>query len=287
MKSVAPRKWRSVDRFVPDFEPPAPFKTRPENIRHRKLAPQPRHDPNLRLPASILLLVFLALGWIPTQRLGAQPPGVPGTERDAPPGEGRIESPGATRDEEVYLWYPERPLEPRDFRGKVPDERPLEEPRIEAYSHTELRYQFDARTRGRAGRYTSELTSITVHALLDRSQSWNAQPQSLELLDHHQGHFDLTEITAREAERQLRAMIRPPRRLTGRGRTEPEAIRDLERQIQEHLAGHVESLKRDIDYFDQITRYGTLPDMEARERHKQKQLLERSAESRRSSSSPP
>jgi hypothetical protein len=205
----------------------------------------------------------------------------------APSGDEDIVSPGSTRDEEVYLWYSERPLEPRDFRGKVPEERPLEEPRIEAYSHTELRYHFDSRTRGRAGRYTAELANIAVHALLDRSQSWNAQPDDLRLLDHHQGHFDLAEITAREAERQLRALTRPPRRLVGRGRSEPEAIRDLDRQIQEHFAGHVESLKRDIEYFDQITRYGTLPDMEARERQKQKQLLERSAELRRSPSATP
>jgi hypothetical protein len=174
-----------------------------------------------------------------------------------------------------YLWYTQRPLEVGDFRGDVPDKRPLEEPRIEAYSHIELRYSYQVATRRRGTRWRVELADVEVHALFHRGKSWNAQPTYAPLLDHHQGHFDLAELVAREAQRQLRQGTRPPRQLMGQGASEREAAEDLERQIQRQLAGHVESLERDIDYFDQIPRYGTLPDIEARERQKQQELLRR------------
>lgn len=175
-----------------------------------------------------------------------------------------------------YLRYEERPLEAADFRGMVPETRPLEEPRIEAYSYTDLHYEFRSRARRRGNRWTVELVDVVIRALFHRTRSWNALPDDARLLDHHQGHFDLTELAAREAERQVKPSSRPARPLIGRGRNEGEAMKDLEQQIQRHVAGHLESLKRDIEYFDQITRYGTLPDIEARERQKQKQLLERS-----------
>lgn len=220
-----------------------------------------------------------AIGWLPlTCCLAMMLPcaGQEGRVSESGRSPGDAKETASTGGEDPYLWYVDRSLEPQDFWKEVPEKRPLEEPRIEAYSHTELRYRFESQTRRRGSRYTADLMSISVHALFDRSQSWNAQPGDLRLLDHHQGHFDLAEIAAREAERQLRLLTRPPQRLIGRGMSEPEAVRDLDRQIQEHLAGHAESLKRDLEYFDQVTRYGTLPEVEARERQKHKQLLERS-----------
>lgn len=173
------------------------------------------------------------------------------------------------------LRYGERPLKSSDFRAPVPDERPAIEPRIEAFSHTEVRYQYQLRTRRRSGRWQAEIQSIDVEAVFIPEKSWNAQPGDARLLDHHQGHFDLAQIAALAVQSELDHLQRARRLPVGRGTSEASAQADLEMQIARLVRGHTDALQRDHDYFDQITRYGTLADVEARERQQQQETLRR------------
>jgi len=174
------------------------------------------------------------------------------------------------------LDHAERPLRADDFRARVPDDRPRGEPPdelpIAAYSETDIRFRFDSRTRLAGRESVTRLTRIVFSAVVDRSRSWNAAPDDPSLLDHLQGHFDLTRLAAYDAQDAVRRrMASTP--FEGRGSTERAAIEDLKRRILDECRSVREELAKDRAYFDKRTRYGTDRGIEREERNRQKERL--------------
>lgn len=179
--------------------------------------------------------------------------------------------PPAARPENV-LRYGERALQADDFQAAVPDKRPVEDPRAEAYSHTSIRYHYQARETRRRRQVELQLTGIKLYAVFERAQSWIALPEAPDLLEHHEGHFDLTHIAALQAQIDFQNLIRtmPP---TGRGKTELEARRDLDAQLQNAVDRYRAEWEPEHRYFDERTRYGTDAIAERKERDKQRAKL--------------
>jgi hypothetical protein len=177
-------------------------------------------------------------------------------------------------EDSVWLRYGERALRGDDFQAPVPEQPPELETPIHAYSETEVRYEIQRNVVGRRGRMRAQLTAIDIFAVLVKDKSWNKKPQDTGLLDHHQGHFDLTQIAAYELQLELREALQKERlSLVGEGKSEPEATQDLLKKIEKRMATRIAELVHEHRYFDIETRYGTNAEVERSQREKQKDKL--------------
>jgi len=168
--------------------------------------------------------------------------------------------------------YGERPLKGTDFLAPVPNERPVENPRAEAYSHTEVQFTFNYRATRRGGKFRAQLKDIQFFSIFVCEKSWNALPNDSQLLDHHEGHFDITQIATLQLQIAWREKT-AQEKMVGEGKDEQSAVGDLEKKIKEELHGLDATLQREHQYFDEGTRYGTDPEKEMVARKRQKKRL--------------
>src|SRR5262245_29424211 len=101
------------------------------------------------------------------------------------------QAPGQTADDETskVRRYDQGPMTAEDFAAEVPADRG---PR-QASTYSRIRYNFQYR--GTISGKTTRImaTQIESFAVLMPAKSWNAAPMDAALLDHEQGHFDLTQ----------------------------------------------------------------------------------------------
>ncbi len=185
----------------------------------------------------------------------------------------------------ALLDHGERALRFDDFQAAVPEELPKGEPPDElpimAYSHTVVSYRFEAQTSKVRGKYRAQLKQITFTAVFDRTKSWNALPEDRRLLEHHQGHFDLARIGAYQAEADITERMRRDRAaFQAESATAQGALDELDKKIAHACRALEEEFKREHEYFDVRTRYGTLEDLEREERAKQQERLRKHAADR-------
>jgi len=170
------------------------------------------------------------------------------------------------------IRYGERALKGTDFLAPVPNERPVEDPRAEAYSHTEVHFTFHYRATRRNGKVRAQLSDIEFFSLFLCEKSWNALPNDPQLLEHHEGHFDITQIATLQLQLAWREKI-AQEKIIGEGKDEQTAAGNLEKKIKEELHGLDATLQREHQYFDEGTRYGTDPEKEMAARMRQKKRL--------------
>ena len=165
--------------------------------------------------------------------------------------------------------YEDGPLMQRDFLGR-PEEgsirRAFTIPRI----HWTMRYQFDKKT---SGSVVVNATEITVWAIIVKTESWSRPNLDTVLLDHEQGHFDITHAAALEARLKIRQLEIQRRMPAGRGADVSAAVADLRRQIAELIAPiHDASIVRQRDY-DSETDHGNKGDRQKEARAAQRAVL--------------
>jgi len=94
------------------------------------------------------------------------------------------------------------------------------------------------------------------------AKSWNRRPGDLRLLDHEQGHFDLTYIAALQA----RLHFARERRISNTAANSDEAIRRLEDDIQREMQRFVDAVLIEHEKYDRITRHGLDPQTQQQQR---------------------
>jgi len=99
--------------------------------------------------------------------------------------------------ERILRPYDKGPLAPREFTGPVPDAARDGRLQRQAYTRTDLRYDYRYNYTIAGDVFEVELSEIRVAASFVPQESWLALPNDVRLLDHEQGHFDLAEIQAR------------------------------------------------------------------------------------------
>lgn len=184
------------------------------------------------------------------------------------------QEPQATRTEPRFLPYEQGPLTWEHFQGPVPEVRPRTGGlRSLAYTDTDIRFdaRYEAKTAARET--TISLTDVRVRAVFLIDRSWSVRKTDRTLLDHEQGHFDVTQIHALQLELALLKGIREGKPLTGRGRRGDEAIADLRKQLLAVIgAGSDRAAAAQKDY-DLLTRQGTAGLKQREQRGRQRQLL--------------
>ncbi len=169
--------------------------------------------------------------------------------------------------------YAEGPLTIADFTGKAPDPLPASGGiTMVASTRCQVNYNYRYRTSGREKRWTAMITELEIANYIEQSQSWNMRPESARILDHEQGHFDISEIGARRA-RDKMAALRTSGKLVGVGRDEATAKRVLEGLIGSTMKEINDQTNDEQKEYDRVTRHGIDADAQADERRKQLERL--------------
>ncbi len=170
--------------------------------------------------------------------------------------------------------YADGPLTPADYRQKAPDEPPSASVYpLRAMTYVGIRYTSEYRwDEKRRGETEARVTVINVFSVVDRTQSWIRQPGDLRLLDHEQGHFDIAEADARQAQEKLDAEIKA-RQIVGHGRDEQSAKSDLERRLQARMQEVFDADMKVQKEYDRVTDHGRAFTAQAEQRRLQKEAL--------------
>ena len=164
-----------------------------------------------------------------------------------------------------YRNYADGPLTAKDFRAPIPGF--VEFRGQKALTTTDFRYDFQYRLYRSRRLTTARLSSIDIRAVVIPSQCWNREPENSRLMDHEQGHFDLTYIAALRA----RLDFSTSKSLAGGGVNDEQAIKDLRQQLDRRFRLLREELRSAHVEYDEITRHGAAlgPQREQRDRQKQ------------------
>jgi hypothetical protein len=155
------------------------------------------------------------------------------------------------------------PLTAADFAAPAPADRGG---RL-ASTHTGFDYTFKYRgtTTDKGVRLVA--TEFNVRAAVVPGKSWNLAPADARLMDHEQGHFDITELHARNWRRQAADQI-ARQALVGEGATQDAAYRALQERFEAELRSINKVWEAEQILYDKETDHGRRPDIQVRWRQR-------------------
>lgn len=185
----------------------------------------------------------------------------------------------AAEDAPATRSYADGPLTVDDYRA----EPPADSGRLLAITTTDLTYQAQHRYAVSNRKATAYLTEITVDAVVMPDKSWIKRRSDKRLLDHEQGHFDLTMIAALRARLHF-AQRSQVAKLTTTGATREEAVASLQTRIEREMRKFFDELFAVQQEYDRATTHGTVPDVQTQHRRQQRETLKELTEKLKKSS---
>jgi hypothetical protein len=173
--------------------------------------------------------------------------------------------------------YADGQLAPADFRAAVPEPQPVKDGvKLRAMTDVEIRYttryRWDEPT---PGKVSARLTRFDCQAVLLLEKCWNKEPDDLRLLDHEQGHFDITEINARRAQKRFDQLI-TDQGLLGYGSDERSAVADLDKKVHDEMQKIFDRERDEQIKYDRATNHGRSFAAQAKQRAAIDKLLKES-----------
>jgi len=166
--------------------------------------------------------------------------------------------------------YRSGPLTAADFRCPPPNPVPQKNGvYLSAMTYTSLRYSTRYRWHDLpSGEIEARLIHFEIVAEVDRQHSWTTRPTDERLLDHEQGHFDVTEIWGRKIQKKFNDWIADGA-IVGTGADKAAAIADLNQRVDRRVQDLLDQEHKAQDQYDIATRHGTNHKAQADERQKQ------------------
>jgi len=166
--------------------------------------------------------------------------------------------------------YGNGPLTAADYRCPPPNPVPQKNGvALAAMTYTSIHYNIRYRWKeAKSKKVEARLTIFDVTAEVDRRQSWNTRLTDDRLLDHEQGHFDLTELWARRIQKKFNDLISAGA-IVGHGADEATAVADLDQQVDTRVQELLDLEHKEQDQYDITTHHGTFHKSQADERQKQ------------------
>jgi hypothetical protein len=161
--------------------------------------------------------------------------------------------------------YSTGPLTPADYQRSPPDDRQG----LDALTTTDIRYSYNYQVRGTQRRSAAYLTDLSVDAVVLPSKSWTTRPSDRRLLDHEQGHFDITHITSLQARLELARMKKKGQRLYATGATSEAAIDGLKQKTEGFMQPYFDALLKQHHEYDRVTNHGLRRAAQAEQRREQ------------------
>ena len=153
--------------------------------------------------------------------------------------------------------YGDGPLTDADFKGKTPTEGELANSPFQAFLFVDITWSSQYRTFGRGRVFTALLTQFQATAVCNPAKSWNhAGKKRPDLLDHEQGHFDITQIHAQRLELRMRKLLAAKKPPSGTGESEEASIEALNALLdKEAKEAKAVSDQENVEY-DRLTAHG-------------------------------
>jgi hypothetical protein len=166
--------------------------------------------------------------------------------------------------------YRDGPLTAADYRCPPPNPLPQKNGvQLSAMTFTSLHYNTRYRWREvQPEKFEARLTSFDIVAEVDRRQSWTTRPTDERLLDHEQGHFDVSELNARRIQKKFNELTSSGG-IIGRGSDEASSIADMNQQVESRVHDFLDQERKQQDQYDITTHHGTYHKSQAEERQKQ------------------
>ncbi len=163
--------------------------------------------------------------------------------------------------------YRDGPLTANDFQAE-PD--PAQS--YTAWTQTHFRHRYNYRFLTKSGETVVTLSEIEVWGVVARDKSWNRRLRDAVLMDHEQGHFDLTQIYALAAQASLQKRIDKGPALQTRAKTKAEAVQRLEARVLEVMQPYITDSIAAHSQYDKATSNGNdvIAQAEARRDHKRR-----------------
>ncbi len=168
--------------------------------------------------------------------------------------------------------YDKGPLTPEDFRAKVPAAESGNKTHAFVTTNISFQYGYELAPRGAGG--VAKLTNIDMFAMVLPEDSWNPNPKDAMVLDHAQGHFDITAIFAGRVLLGLVQKMRRGQAPQGVGASAAAATADLEKKLQAAIQDVSKELTQAQVRYDTVTRHGADAAAQQRERRQQRSELD-------------
>ncbi len=137
---------------------------------------------------------------------------------------------------------------------------------------TDIRFQLEYHYTTNADGVEAKLIAIDIYAAFATDKSWLAR-RNASALDHEQGHFDITQVFALEAQLAMKKQLADGKTLVGRGEDVAAAFADLQNKVAEHLKPVYDRTAVAQSQYDQQTDNGAHPANQAAHRKRQIELL--------------
>jgi len=168
-------------------------------------------------------------------------------------------------DDAATRSYSEGPLKLDYFQASPPSDTGG----LDAVTTSDIRfnYNYQARiTRGRASAYATELT---IDAVVIPSKSWIRLRSDARLMDHEQGHFDITYIAALRARLEAAKLAKKGQRFIATGASPEAAIDLLGQKVQRFVQPFIDAAKARQREYDVLTKHGRVRTAQADQRREQ------------------
>lgn len=164
--------------------------------------------------------------------------------------------------------YTNGPLTLADYSSK-PSDAPAG---FGAMTDTELRYHAEYEFAAGPGGVTCQVKKLICYAVLAHKTTWADPNRIRELLDHEQGHFDITYKHALLASKALNPKV--ARRQLRASAVTAELARDLlAKALDAEIRPYSERGKAENKAYDEATRHGSLAEAQTEWRERQKEEL--------------
>lgn len=185
--------------------------------------------------------------------------------------------------------YGDGPLTAEDFVGDVPELRIINGITMRSNVFTDVRYTYQCDGRNLPnGKFEVRLTQAEVFAIVDRRKSWNAAPEDAALMDHEQGHFDISALTAARLQARFDRLIKD-KSLRVMGADRAAALQEMEKKVAAQMDELRQTWRDEQATYDRETVHGAdfRKQAEFRRQHREMlELLKREAEKRKSEAPP-
>lgn len=171
---------------------------------------------------------------------------------------------GLVDEKDAYRRHQDGPLKRAEFKAKPPNSGRA------AYTRTDLRFTYRTKFTRVGNSVLIRLTESDVYAIFIPEESWMRKSAPDDLMDHEQGHFDLTEIYALKAQHAIQLKHRS---YSLTGDTKSECEKKLQARMKEDIQrifAQCEERQREYDY---QTEHGLRPDAQRLHRREQKAEL--------------
>ena len=165
--------------------------------------------------------------------------------------------------------YRDGPLMAADFAAA----RPADAQTV-ALSELEYEWKYQYRHELRGATRVVTLTEVEVWAAIRRDKSWNLRPRDALILDHEQGHFDIAQTFALQAQAKLLADRGTVAVLQARGANLNEAVKRLEAELAKALQTLLDPAQQVHRDYDKATDRGDDASAQAIARKAQRAALQ-------------